>query len=129
MIFKRFRDFLKSRKSPTRLSRKESRAVKELPAIHKDDYPEKQTTSDGEKAALRKHFVNWTHDNNPKAFQQIHTALQHEDENVRIKDGMKHFGDAISTYRDHNPPSWHFMEIMHIMGHVFKHKGMPPYEN
>ena len=98
----------------------------QTPAFHKDNAPEKETTSDQEKHELLKHFVNWTHDNNPQVFMDIKKAIQHPDENERVTTSMHHLGNAFSKYRDHYPNAWHIDEVFHIMKHVFKHKGMPP---
>jgi hypothetical protein len=103
----------------------------QTPAFHKDNAPEKETTSDQEKHELLKHFVNWTHDNNPQAFMNIRKAFSHPDqdgkfETDQIGEAMDHLGNAFSKYRDHYPNAWHHEEVMHVMKHVFKHKGMPP---
>jgi hypothetical protein len=96
------------------------------PAFHKDNAPEKETTSAKDKAAILKHFINWTHENNPDAFVKTRDSLRIPNENERITHSMRHVGEAISKFRDHHPAAWHHMEALHVLHYIFKHKGMPP---
>ena len=106
--------------------KKKETPVEKKPAFNKNNAPEKETTSAKDKAAILKHFVNWTHENNPDAFAKIRDTLRNPDENQRVTQSMGHVAEAISKFRDHHPAAWHHMEALHVLHHIFKHKGMPP---
>jgi hypothetical protein len=117
--------FLRGKKKPTTTEPQKS-TPQNKSAHTKDNAPEKETTSAKDKAALTKKFVNWTHENNPQAFENIHKAIGTKKNQGDVDAAMKHMANSIGKFRDHHPEAWHHEEAMHVMGHVFKHRGKPP---